>query len=332
MDAIMQWGISLVLALQNIGGLGSVMQFFTFLGQEEFFLFVMPVVYWCVDAGLGARLAVVLVTSNVFKLLLKLAFHLPRPYWIDRRVLALAAESSYGLPSGHAQDAVAIWGFVAAQLRRPWTWAAALVLVFLISLSRVYLGVHFPTDVLGGWVSGGIFLFAFVRWEQPVTAWLRHLNLWPQIALAFGLSLVYLALTGGALALIAPTPDPAEWEQTAVAAVPPEDRERAYDPRRSEDAVTVGGLIFGLGAALALASRHARFNAGGAWAKRAARFVAGVTGILILWLGLALVFPDEPFWLAMIFRYARYAVTIFWALFLAPWAFLKIGLAGPQPG
>jgi hypothetical protein len=54
MDAIMQWGISLVLALQNIGGLGSVMKFFTFLGQEEFFLFVMPVVYWCVDAGLGA--------------------------------------------------------------------------------------------------------------------------------------------------------------------------------------------------------------------------------------------------------------------------------------
>jgi hypothetical protein len=189
---------------------------------------------------------------------LKLAFHLPRPYWIDRRVLALAAESSYGLPSGHAQDAVAIWGFVAAQLRRPWAWAAALVLVLLISLSRVYLGVHFPTDVLGGWVSGGILLFAFVRWEQPVTAWLRRLNLWPQIALAFGLSLVYLALTGGALALIsrrlirrngsnrrgrrsaedrsAPTPTPK--------------RRRGYR----------GGLIFGLGAALA-SLLATRFNA-----------------------------------------------------------------------
>jgi hypothetical protein len=129
-----------------------------------------------------------------------------------------------------------------------------------------------------------------------------------------------------------PYPRPCRGEQNAAAAAPPQPGERAIDPRNPEGPVTSAGLIFGLGAALALASRHARFNAGDAWAKRAARFVVGVIGILILWLGLALVFPDEPFWLAMIFRYARYALTIFWALYLAPWAFLKISLAEPQSG
>jgi hypothetical protein len=92
----------------------------------------------------------------------------------------------------------------------------------------------------------------------------------------------------------------------------------------------VGGLIFGLGAALALASRHARFNAGGAWAKRAARFVVGIIGILILWLGLALVFPDEPLALALSLRYLRYALTIFWVIYLAPLVFLRAKLAEPQ--
>ena len=150
MDAILQWGISLVLALQNIGGLEGVMQFFTFLGSEEFFLLVLPLVYWCVDAAVGARGAVVLVASVALNGLLKLVFHLPRPYWIDRRVQAMASETSYGLPSGHAQNAAALWSFLAAQMKRQWAWAVALALIFFISLSRLYLGVHFLTDSLGG--------------------------------------------------------------------------------------------------------------------------------------------------------------------------------------
>ncbi len=330
MDAIMQWGIGFVLALQNIGGLAGVMKFFTFLGTEEFFLLIMPALYWCVDAALGLRLAVVLITSNAVNGLAKLFFHLPRPYWVDRRVQALSTETSYGLPSGHAQHATAVWGFLAAQMRRPWAWAVALALILLVSLSRVYLGVHFPSDVFGGWIMGGALLLACLQWERPITAWLRGLGLWPQVGLALALSLVFLALNAAVLAVLTSTPDPAEWEQNAASAAPPGSGEAAIDPRAPEAPVTSAGLIFGLGAALAFAARYAHFDARGPLAKRIARFVVGLLGVLIVWRGLALVFPTEPLLLGMALRYLRYALTIFWAIAFPPWVFLKTRLATPK--
>jgi membrane-associated phospholipid phosphatase len=330
MDAVIQWGLTLVLSLQNVGGLEGVMQFFTFLGTEEFFLLVLPLLYWSVDAAVGARGAVMLTGSAALNGLLKVAFHLPRPYWIDSRVQALAVETSYGLPSGHAQNATAIWGFLAAQWKKTWAWAAALALIFLISFSRLYLGVHFPTDSLGGWIAGGLLLFAFLKWERPAADWLKRLNLWPQIGIALAVSLVYLALNAAILAALAPAPDPAAWEQTAAAAAPPEPGEPAIDPRDPAGPVTSAGLIFGLGAALALHARHARFDARGPGWKRFVRFVVGIAGVLVVWAGLRAVFPAEPFLLAMVLRYLRYALTMLWIIYLAPLVFLKTRLVEAQ--
>ena len=329
MDAIMQWGIGVVLAVQGLGGLEGIMEVFTFLGTEEFFLLLLPALYWCVDAALGARLAVVLITSSALNALFKLVFHLPRPYWIDARVDTLSAETSYGLPSGHAQNAVAVWGFLARQASRAWIWIAALALIFFISLSRLYLGVHFPTDILGGWVIGGGLLWALVRWERSASAWLRGLGLWPQIGLAFAVSMVYLALTAGILAAIAPAPDPAAWETTAAAEAPPDEGEPAIDPRAPEGSVNSAGTLLGLGAGLALMAHPSgvRFDARGLWWKRVLRFVAGLIGVLFFWRGLDLVFPSDPFLVGMAFRYVRYALTVFWVLYLAPWVFVKTRLA-----
>lgn len=320
--------LSLILALQTVGWLAAPMQFFTFLGTEEFFLIIMPALYWCVDAGLGQRLAVILIASNGLNHLLKLAFHLPRPYWVDARVHALTIETSYGLPSGHAQNGLAVWGFVAAQMKRRWAWIAALALVGLISLSRIYLGVHFPGDVLGGWMVGGVLLWAFVRWERRAGEWLNRLVVTSQLGLALALSLVYLALAGGVLTAIAPMPDPTGWEQNAHAAAPPSDDEPAIDPRNPESPVSTAGLMFGLGSALAL-SKRARFDARGPWGKRLARFVIGLIGVLIFWLGLRAVFPEGTDLIALALRYVRYALTMFWAVYVAPWVFLKTRLAEP---
>lgn len=335
MDAIMQWGVDVVLALQTARGLVGLMDFFTFLGKEEFFMLVMPALYWCVDSALGARLAVALIASEALNGLLKLAFHLPRPYWIDSRVRALGVETSYGLPSGHAMDATVVWGFLAARagVAQRWlAWAAALVVIFLISLSRVYLGVHFPTDVLGGWLFGGVLLWIVLRWEKPATAWLSRLSLAQQLGLAFGVSLLFLALAVGVRAALSSSIDPAAWEESAAAAAPPEDGESAINPRDPAEGAARGGMVFGLGAALALASRGTGFDARGPWGKRAARFGVGLMGVLAFWLGLKHVFPTEPLLSAMAFRYIRYALTVFWVLYLAPLAFLKMGLADvPQP-
>lgn len=77
--------------------------------------------------------------------------------------------ATFSFPSGHSMSAVQVWGTIAAVLialypgRRGTFVMAALFLIFGIGLSRVYLGVHWPTDVLAGWTAGLPFLAVSVH-------------------------------------------------------------------------------------------------------------------------------------------------------------------------
>jgi hypothetical protein len=72
----------------------------------------------------------------------------------------------------------------------------AVAVVFLIGFSRVQLGVHFPTDVLAGWLLGGILAKAYLRWSDPAIDWARRLSFERQMLLALGVPLVLTALHG----------------------------------------------------------------------------------------------------------------------------------------
>ena len=151
MDAILDFGVRLVLAIQGLGGwLKLPMEIFSFLGKEEFFILLLPILYWCVDSHLGIRVGLILMMSTSLNDTLKLALHGPRPYWYSSEVNGLAEETSFGAPSGHAQNAMVIWGMIAASLRKWWGWLIAGLLIFFIGFSRLYLGVHFPVDIAAG--------------------------------------------------------------------------------------------------------------------------------------------------------------------------------------
>jgi hypothetical protein len=271
------------------------------------------------------RLAVLLIASNGLNSLFKVILHLPRPYWIDPRVQALSSETSYGIPSGHAMNATTIWGFLASQMKKRWAWPAVLALILMISISRLYLGVHFPTDVLAGWILGGLLLWAFLIFERPAAVWLKRLTIWQQIGLAFAISMVYWALFSGTLAAIASTPDPTIWEQNAAQATSAQPGEPATDPRNPDNGATTAGMLMGLGLSLALSTyRPTGFDAHAPLARRAARYAIGAVVIAGIWLGLKVLTPSQPLVLAMIVRYLRYVFVIFWALYLAPWTFVKL--------
>ena len=92
--------------------------------------------------------------------------HRPRP----PAALTLEHFSGYAFPSGHATDAAAVYGMLAALLaattlrwsRKVTVWAVAAGLVLLVGLSRIYLGGHWLTDVLGGFTLGAAWLFALL--------------------------------------------------------------------------------------------------------------------------------------------------------------------------
>lgn len=105
------------------------------------------------------------IVAQIVNLGLKTWFVRPRPTLFEE----IARPSSWSFPSGHAMSAVQIWGVIAAVLialyprRRVVIVLANLILIAGIGLSRVYLGVHWPTDVLAGFAAGLPFLVVSVH-------------------------------------------------------------------------------------------------------------------------------------------------------------------------
>lgn len=116
------------------------------------------VLLWIVRRRISATLLLVsLVTGVGVMHVLKALFGRPRPDLVP----AITEVGTAAFPSGHAMMAAITYGTVAYLVGRiagrpvRWaTWAGAAVLVILIGLSRIYVGVHYPTDVLAGWIAG----------------------------------------------------------------------------------------------------------------------------------------------------------------------------------
>lgn len=105
--------------------------------------------------------------------LLKLSLHRTRP---DTLYVGTMKIKSFSFPSGHAYGAAALYGLLAYlawhTLPSPWNAIVSsllVLLIFLIGFSRVYLGAHFPTDVLGGWILGGLTVLIIVIFLRPLT-------------------------------------------------------------------------------------------------------------------------------------------------------------------
>ena len=193
MDNLYEFGIYFILFLQGLGDwIIPPMTFFTNLGVEEFYLLVTPILYWCIDTTAGIRTAMMLMFSSSVYNFTKWIFHEPRPYWISSRIKAYIAESSFGLPSGHAQNSVAIWGTIAHSFKKKWLWASAGVLMFFIGLSRLVLGVHFPQDTLLGWFMGILLLIGFIKLEPMVESWFKPRFIFQRIFIFFLISMAMI--------------------------------------------------------------------------------------------------------------------------------------------
>jgi membrane-associated phospholipid phosphatase len=325
MNPILQWGINFIAEIQATAPwLRGPMTFFSFLGNEEFFILFLPLLYWCVDAHLGLRVGTILSASVSLNTFFKLAFHTPRPYWVSTQVQAMSSEPSYGLPSGHAQHATVIWGTVGAAGPRWLRWAMT-ALIFLIGFSRIMLAVHFPTDVLLGWLIGGLVLWAFLRWEAPVLAWFNRRTLGRKIGLAFAASILLIAIALAGSVFLPPT-DPPEWEANAARAFPPPPGELAINPRDMGGTVGIAGVFFGLVAGATLLLQQTKFDGKSQGWKLLWRYMLGAVGVAIIWLGLRMVLPRDASLPSQVLRYLRYALAGFWMGYGAPWTFIKLRL------
>ncbi len=321
MDTLLESGVDWIVAIQSLGSwLELPMIFFSNLGNENFFFLVLPLLYWSVDTGLGLRVAFILATSNYFNSIIKLSFAAPRPFWVSTQIEPILYENTFGIPSGHAQNAAAFTGIAAARVNTSWAWVTAILLTFFIGFSRLYLGLHFVHDVLAGWVLGYGLLFLFTRFWNPVAGWLRTKTLAQQIALALLTSLIMILVAILATTRLEGYVFPAEWVDNALRAGP------LPDPVSIEGTFTSAGSFFGLAAGAAWIASRGGFLTEGPIEKRALRYVIGLLGIIVLWFGLGQVFPDGETIVPLILRYVRYALVGFWVTGGAPWLFFHFNL------
>jgi membrane-associated phospholipid phosphatase len=290
MTAILDHGIEVIVGLQQFSpALDGLFRCLTFLGDKEFFLLILPFVYWCVDRRIGARLTLFFLLSACINAAAKAWCDQPRPFEYSGRVRALVAAGGGGLPSGHTQATALVWGYLAVCFRRAWLWGLAALLMLAVPLSRLYLGVHFPTDLLGGYLLGGLLLLLAVYAAPPIERWLCARGWIWQLAAAIGLP--------GLLLIV------------------------------SDDKASVTSLAGWMGFASGLVGerRWIGFDSNGGSQRRALRFLLGGAVLLVVWAGLRWAFAAwEP---EMLFRFIRYLLVGLWAGLGAPWAFVRLGLA-----
>jgi membrane-associated phospholipid phosphatase len=180
----------------------------TDLGYHTFYYLVIAPLFWVVDRRRASVLFLLILASGLLNTGGKLLVHTPRPDPHLVRVLDFRPyqSGSNAFPSGHAQNAVVFWIYVAWWVGRRWFYGLALAMVVLISFSRLYLAVHFPIDIVGGLVIGTAIMFllppVLERWSQSdfclSTAGSLSLTV-ASVTLALAASDLTLAAIGGGL-------------------------------------------------------------------------------------------------------------------------------------
>lgn len=306
------WGLALILWFQSwrTGPIEAAALVFHVIGSEATVVALLPFIYWCVDTRLGKRLAVFLLISGWINTTAKSALRRPRPYNVSPAVDPVIRETTYGIPSGHAQNATVIGGLFANELHRRWIVGLAVAYAVFTDFSRMILGVHYPHDVLAGVAMGLAMLGLYAGLEPRIGGWVKDRGLWTQIGL--------VAAVTAALLLIHPLTIPVtspRWLPESIPIV-----ELLSSPARA------AGAFLGAGIGMALESRYLHYDWKGAWKQRWVRLLVGFLGGVALYVGPRMLLINlEP---ALLTGLVRFALLGFWLAYGAPWLFIKTGLAG----
>ncbi len=139
-------------------------KFFTLFGEAFVIVLFVAIIYLCIDKKQGERFAFNLLFSIGLNGLIKGIIDRPRPY---EKYSDITPKNSFlgkthtgaSFPSGHTQSASTFFYTGASIIKKNYLYVVATILVSLVAISRLYMGVHYFTDVLVGFLLGGIIVF-----------------------------------------------------------------------------------------------------------------------------------------------------------------------------
>lgn len=287
----MDWQLEILRFIQQFKHpvLDVLFELITMSAEEIFFILVAAWLLWCRNQQLGYRLGFALLTSAASNSFLKNLFRFERPIGLEGIVSErVHTATGYSFPSGHTQGGTAFWFGIISWYKKPATTILGGVAIFLIALSRMYLGVHWLSDVLGGiffgivWVAGCNLLFDYSR---------RINRLWLP-------GLLFIPLSIGLL---------------------------FFNNHQTDTTQTIAfGAALGFFLGYLLEQTKLHFRTSKRWPFQILKIVLGLAVLLLLKEGLKFVLP-LPLQLR---DFVRYLLIGFWISGGAPWFFQKLKLDG----
>ena len=294
---IMLWFQGLRSSLLNALGYG-----ITVLAEDAVLLLVICALYWCFSKRTALYVIFSYLSGMLFNSFLKVGFCVARPWLRDSRIVpyekAIPTATGFSFPSGHMACATAVYGGFALLLwdRKRWASWLMLLLALLIGVSRVYLGVHTPQDVVVSLAAGVILLFV-------VRAAMRGLDKRPERDVW-----VLAACLAGALALLL---------YTHLKPYP-----EGTDRELLQDSYKTAGALAGMGVGWFLERRFVLFDTHAAWWLQAVKLACGILGILAmrsLLKSVCIALVGAEFGGAL-----RYCLILLWAIWLWPLLFSRL--------
>jgi len=314
-------------ALQGIGDwLAPVMKFFTWLGYPQAYMIIIAIIYWSFDRKLGLRLAVFLTVTASLNSLLKQVFHAPRPYWLYPDIKGILASNGFGMPSGHAQ-ASTVWLYAASCLKNKVFWALGISIAFMVGVSRVYLGVHFPSQVLLGWMIGILVLVLFSVYEARVLTWFLNRKFSTQLRWVTGVSLLLLLLGVVFQTITKDWEMPMEWIRNSADDLAGTGESILASLGLSALAGNSGGFL-GVSLGALLCHRKGGFDPGGRAWKRMLRTLIGLVVLAAIYGIFVWTSPDQAKELLhSVWQFSGFFLISFSAIYLLPLVFKKLRLS-----
>ena len=187
----MPWEVDLIVWIQqHLSSVGvALFSFFTFLGSEIVIVAMCCFLYWCYDKEYGKYVGTNIVMVNLVAPMIKNVVFRRRPYFDHESISCLKPVSNEGdlhdiavqgfsFPSAHSMNAMTLFGSMAAypgsklakgdhrDWVKPLLSVLAVLMPLLIGVSRFALGVHYPTDVLIGWIGGLLIILLVPRLQS----------------------------------------------------------------------------------------------------------------------------------------------------------------------
>ena len=157
--------------------LDTILIYFDYINSYYFYLIAIILLYIFWSKKFSLRLLLVCVITTIINLAFKYGLRLPPPSPNEITIISDSGKSlsPYGFPSLSVQLAITFWFYLSLKAKKSWLTTLSIIIVIFISISKLYLGAHFPFDLIGGALLGGLVIWVYQVLEKKI--WRMNTNL-----------------------------------------------------------------------------------------------------------------------------------------------------------